>query len=206
MATPLIYLASRSPRRRELLDQIGIAHDVLDVEADESWDGSEPARVHVVRLALAKAQIGWAQVEATRPLPVLAADTAVVLDDEILGKAERPHEAMAMLRRLSGRTHWVFTGVAVIDAQGIARHRLSGSRVSFRAMGAAEIRSYVDTGEPLGKAGAYAIQGLAATFIERLEGSYSGVMGLPLYETGELLRSASVQAGFVPTAAGEAEA
>lgn len=192
MTTPLIYLASRSPRRRELLDQIGIAHDVLDIEADESWDGAEPPRAHVIRLALAKAQLGWAQVKEGTPLPVLAADTAVVLDDQILGKAEQPHEAMAMLKRLSGRSHWVFTGVALIDASGIARHELSISRVNFRALSAEAVRAYVDTGEPLGKAGAYAIQGFAATNIERLEGSYSGVMGLPLYETAALLRAAGL--------------
>lgn len=192
MSSPLIYLASRSPRRRELLDQIGIAHDVLDIEADESWDGEEPPRAHVIRLALAKAQLGWAQVKESRPLPVLAADTTVVLDDQIIGKAEQPHEAMAMLKRLSGRSHWVFTGVALIDASGIARHELSISRVNFRAMTAEAVRAYVDTGEPLGKAGAYAIQGFAAINIERLEGSYSGVMGLPLYETAALLRAAGL--------------
>jgi septum formation protein len=145
-----------------------------------------------VRLAIAKAQLGWAQVKGVNPRPVLAADTAVVLDDQVLGKAGQPHEAMAMLKRLSGRSHWVYTGVALIDAEGVARNALSVSRVVFRALSAEEVRAYVDSGEPLGKAGAYAIQGLAATNIERLEGSYSGVMGLPLYETAALLRAAAV--------------
>ncbi|MFO1435844.1 MAG: Maf family protein [Gammaproteobacteria bacterium] len=192
MKSASIYLASRSPRRRELLDQIGVQHEVLDVEVDESWDGEEPARVHATRLALNKAQLGWAKVKDTHARAVLAADTVVALDDMILGKAEKPHEAMAMLRQLSGRSHWVLTGVALIDAQGIARHALSTSRVVFRTLSIEEVRGYVDTGEPLGKAGAYAIQGLAAMYIERIEGSYSGVMGLPLYETASLLRAAEI--------------
>jgi septum formation protein len=187
-----IYLASRSPRRRELLEQIGVGHIVLDVEADESWDGREPPRAHVVRLALEKARLGWGQVRESRPLPVLAADTAVVLDDAILGKAEQDHEAVAMLKRLSGRSHWVFSGVALIDLQGEERVAVNMSRVVFRALTAGEIRAYCDTREPLGKAGGYAIQGRAAAFIERLEGSYSSVMGLPLYETATLLRAAAV--------------
>jgi septum formation protein len=190
-----IYLASRSPRRRELLEQIGVAHVELDVEADESWDGKEPPRAHVMRLALEKARLGWGQVRGSRPLPVLAADTAVVLDDAILGKAEQDHEAAAMLKRLSGRSHRVYSGVALIDLQGEERVAVNMSRVVFRALTAEEIRAYCDTGEPLGKAGGYAIQGRAAAFIERLEGSYSSVMGLPLYETAALLRAAAVPIG-----------
>lgn len=189
---PCIYLASRSPRRRELLVQIGVRHAPLEVEIDESWDGEEPPRAHVTRLALEKARRGWAEVATSRPLPVLAADTAVVLDDAILGKAEQIHEAVAMLKRLSGRSHWVFSGVALVDLQGEQRSVVNMSRVVFRALSAEEIRAYCGTGEPLGKAGGYAIQGRAAAFIERLEGSYSGVMGLPLCETAALLRAAAV--------------
>ncbi|MCG3144495.1 MAG: Maf-like protein YhdE [Gammaproteobacteria bacterium] len=189
---PRIYLASQSPRRRELLLQIGVSHAPLDVVVDESWDGEEPPRAHVTRLALEKARRGWAEVATSRPLPVLAADTAVVLDDAILGKAEQTHEAVAMLKRLSGRSHWVLSGVALVDLQGEERSVVNMSRVVFRALSAEEIRAYCDTGEPLGKAGGYAIQGGAAAFIERLEGSYSGVMGLPLYETAALLRAAAV--------------
>lgn len=189
---PCIYLASRSPRRRELLAQIGVDHAPLDVEVDESWDGEEPPRVHVMRLALEKARRGRAEAATSRPLPVLAADTAVVLDDEILGKAEQIHEAAAMLKRLSGRSHWVYSGVALIDLRGEERSIVNMSRVVFRALSAEEIRAYCGTGEPLGKAGGYAIQGRAAAFIERLEGSYSGVMGLPLCETAALLHAAAV--------------
>lgn len=192
-SAPRIYLASRSPRRRELLSQIGVDHALLDVEVDESWDGEEPPRAHVLRLALEKARRGWAEVATSRPLPVLAADTAVVLDDTILGKAEQIHDAVAMLKRLSGRSHRVYSGVALIDSRGEARSVVNMSRVVFRALSAEEIRAYCETGEPLGKAGGYAIQGRAAAFIERLEGSYSGVMGLPLYETAALLHAAAVQ-------------
>jgi septum formation protein len=189
---PQIYLASRSPRRRQLLDQIGVAHAAIDIEADETWDGTEPALTHVVRLALAKARLGWERIKDSRPMPVLGADTAVVLDDQILGKVEQDHEAVAMLRRLSGRSHHVYTGIALVDCQGRDHSAVSVSRVCFSPLSIEEIRSYCDTGEPLGKAGAYAIQGRAAAFIERLEGSYSGVMGLPLYETAGLLRAAGV--------------
>lgn len=191
-SAPCIYLASRSPRRRQLLAQIGVGHAPLDVEVDERWDGEEPPRAHVMRLALEKGRRGWAEVARSRPLPVLAADTAVVLDDAILGKAEQIHEAAAMLKRLSGRSHWVYTGVALIDLRGEERSVVNVSRVVFRALSAEEIRGYCDTGEPLGKAGGYAVQGRAAAFIERIEGSYSGVMGLPLYETAALLRAAAV--------------
>lgn len=187
-----IYLASQSPRRRQLLEQIGIAHEVIAVEADESWDGSEPPGEHVLRLAVEKARLGRARITGGRALPILAADTAVVLDDQILGKAGEDHEAVAMLRRLSGRSHWVFSGVVLIDTGERVLSAVNVSRVCFRPLSAEEIRAYCDSGEPLGKAGAYAIQGRAAAFVERLEGSYSGVMGLPLYETANLLRAAGV--------------
>ena len=187
----MIYLASRSPRRRQLLEQVGVTYELVDVEVDEGWDGQEPARVHVVRLALEKARLGWEKVMEARALPVLAADTAVVLDDAILGKAERQAEAEAMLQRLSGRSHWVYSGVALVGAGG-ERSAVSISRVCFRPLSDTEIRAYCASGEPVGKAGAYAIQGRAGAFVERLEGSYSGVMGLPLYETDSLLKAAGV--------------
>jgi septum formation protein len=184
-----LYLASRSPRRRQLLDQLGLSHVVLEVEVDESWDGREPPAEHVRRLALAKARIGRALLPAGRPAVVLAADTAVVIDGTILGKAEDLAAACRMLALLSGRPHRVYTGVAVIDGEGGEHWAVSETVVYFRTLAAAEIDAYCATGEPLGKAGAYAIQGRAAAFIERIEGSYSGVMGLPLFETAELLKT-----------------
>ena len=180
-----IYLASKSPRRQELLRQIGIDFEPVDIHIDETWDGVEPAKTYVQRMAREKATAARKIIPGQQP--VLAADTVVVLDDRILGKAETKEEARAMLGRLSGRTHHVYSAVALItdSEQG----RLNISRVSFRPLTAGMINIYCETGEPLGKAGAYAIQGRAAAFIERLEGSYSGVMGLPLYETMVMLRS-----------------
>lgn len=189
----MIYLASRSPRRRQLLEQIGVSHEVIDVETDEGWDGAEPARLHVTRLALEKARLGFERIAPAHRRPVLAADTAVVLDERILGKAETPAEARDMLRELSGRSHLVYSGVALIDGNGAELSALSISRVCFRPLSEAEIDAYCAGGEPLGKAGAYAIQGRAAAFVERVEGSYSGIMGLPLYETAELLKAAGIR-------------
>ncbi len=188
--TPALYLASRSPRRRQLLEQTGVAYAAVDVEVDERCNGAEPARVHVVRLAVTKAMQG--RERTGMPLPVLAADTAVVLDDEILGKAANCAETVAMLKRLAGRSHQVYSAVALLPADGRVRTELSISRVCFRPLSDAEIARYCHTGEPFGKAGGYAIQGLAAAFIERLEGSFSGVMGLPLFETARLLRAAGI--------------
>ncbi len=178
-----IYLASRSPRRRELLEQIGIDYELVDVEVNEDWDGQELAEDYVCRVSREKAQAGVAMVSPD--VPLLAADTAVVLDGEILGKADTPTMATDMLTRLSGKTHRVLSAVTVVS--GPARTQISESQVSFRPLTAEEIATYVNTGEPLGKAGGYGIQGYAAAFIEKLVGSYSGVMGLPLYETYELL-------------------
>ena len=141
----------------------------------------------MARLAVDKANLGAARIAEKRRWPIVAADTVVVLDDRILGKAERPHEATAMLTALSGRSHWVYTGVAVLSTAGDLKQLVSASRVVIQPLTAEAIKAYVDTGEPLGKAGAYAIQGRAAIFIERLEGSYSGVVGLPLYETAQML-------------------
>lgn len=178
-----VYLASRSPRRRELLEQIGIEFELVDVEIDENWNGTEKAEDYVCRIAREKAEAGYAMV--TNDLPLLAADTAVVLDGDILGKAESPAMATEMLTRLSGKSHRVLSAVTVI--KNGPRTVMNESIVSFRSLKPEEIKSYVDSGEPIGKAGGYAIQGYAAVFIEQLQGSYSSVMGLPLYETYELL-------------------
>lgn len=188
-----LRLASRSPRRQQLLAQLGVAFEVLDVEVDERWDGEEPARLHVPRLALEKARAGVACLPGSPRPPVLAADTAVVLDDEVLGKAEDAQGARRMLERLSSRAHQVYTAVALDPGDGRpARVALSVSTVCMAPLSPAELGHYLASGEPLGKAGGYAIQGLAAAFIARLEGSYSGVMGLPLYETAALLREAGL--------------
>ena len=188
MDPPLqIALASRSPRRRELLAQIGVRHRVVDVDIDESPRPAEVPAEYVLRLALAKAREGHGLEPG---LPVLGADTAVVVDDAILGKPADRAEAMAMLARLSAREHRVLTAVALVgDSEAT---RLSVSHVRFRAVGADEAAAYWATGEPADKAGAYAIQGLGALFVETLAGSYSGVMGLPLFETAELLRHAGI--------------
>lgn len=178
-----IYLASRSPRRRELLKQIGIDFELVDIEVNEDWDGQELAEDYVCRVSREKAHAGVAMVSPD--VPLLAADTAVVLDGEILGKADTALMATDMLTRLSGKTHLVLSAVTVVSES--TRTLINESQVSFRPLTAEEIEAYINTGEPLGKAGGYAIQGYAAAFIEKLVGSYSGVMGLPLYETYELL-------------------
>ncbi len=182
----MLYLASQSPRRRELLGQIGVEHAVLDVAVDETPQPRESAEDYVHRLALAKAWAGHAR----RPGElVLGADTAVVLDGHILGKPEDAAQARAMLLALGGREHRVLTGIAMVSA-GYEGYRLSDSRVSFRRLDVAEADAYWATGEPADKAGGYAIQGRGAVFVAHLSGSYSGVMGLPLFETAELLREA----------------
>jgi len=195
-----IYLASGSPRRRELLRQIGVSFRVIGAELDETALEGESAAAYVSRLAEAKAAVGW---EGSRDLrdgdldddaraaPVLAADTAVVLNGEILGKPADMHAAIAMLLKLSGRAHEVLTAVALRTAAGLEL-KVSRSLVKFRTVDPKEARAYWDTGEPRDKAGAYAIQGYAAVFIADLEGSYSGVMGLPLFETAQLLTAAGV--------------
>jgi len=181
-----ICLASRSPRRRELLNQLGITYRVLEIDVDEAWDGFEPARILVPRLAMAKARAGAAVVTATDV--IIGADTEVVLDDRILGKPADEEAARAMLMALSGRTHLVYSAVAVVGAaEAVA---LNVSRVSFARLSEQDCLDYCASGEPFGKAGGYAIQGRAAAFISRLEGSYSSVVGLPLYETAMLLARA----------------
>lgn len=189
--SPLIYLASRSPRRGELLNQIGVPHEVVKVDVNEGWHQGEPARDYVVRLALAKARAGRQRLTLGQKRPVLAADTAVVVDDEILGKPCNQDDALRMMELLSGRSHEVCTGVALLDEQ--ERSRLSVSEVRFREIRSAEAQAYWESGEPADKAGGYAIQGLGAVFVEELRGSFSGVMGLPLFETAELLKESGIR-------------
>jgi septum formation protein len=196
-----IYLASRSPRRRELLHQIGIAFEVLplrhdmqhNVDVDETPLAGEVPNAYVMRIARAKAVAGWRQIiaQSLPHHPVLAADTTVVLDDEIVGKPDNAEHAQILLRRLSGKAHQVLTAIAVAYADRIET-ALSTSTVEFRELGNDEISRYVTTGEPLDKAGAYAIQGRAAVFVRAINGSYSGIMGLPLYEAAELLRKLGI--------------
>jgi septum formation protein len=188
MSRRFIYLASASPRRQELLRQIGVPFQVIAANVDESVRAGEAAQEYVARLASAKAHAGW---QSKRDAPVLAADTTVIVDGAILGKPAGRQEAMDMLLRLSGRTHQVLTAVALRYEQG-TQSRTSHSLVTFRRIDSAEAAAYWDTGEPRDKAGAYAIQGRAAVFIAELRGSYSGVMGLPLFETAELLQAAGI--------------
>jgi septum formation protein len=183
-----IILASGSPRRVELLRQIGVAHRVHVADIDESRRPDEPPAAYVSRLAREKSERVWQRDAA---LPVLAADTAVVLDQELFGKPRDPSEGVRMLKALSGRTHRVYTAVALRQAAGVSE-ALSVSEVTFRVLGEQELARYWATGEPMGKAGGYAIQGFAASFITHLAGSYSGVMGLPLAETSALLSAAGV--------------
>ncbi|HEY7840629.1 MAG TPA: Maf family protein [Gammaproteobacteria bacterium] len=183
-----IYLASRSPRRAALLDQIRVRYQVLEVDVDETWNGKEPPQAFVTRLALEKARAG--RRIAPEALPVLGADTEVVLDDRILGKPADRDAALAMLRSLSGRSHLVYSAVALEHRSEDVR--LSVTRVEFRAVTPEECLRYVDSGEPFGKSGGYGIQGLGALFVTRLEGSFSGVVGLPLLETGALLEAAGI--------------
>jgi septum formation protein len=183
--SPFVYLASGSPRRRELLAQLGVRCEVVPVAVDEAPRPGETAADLVCRLAAAKAAAGI----AARPAPgapVVAADTSVALGTELFAKPADEADAARILARLSGRTHEVYTAVALADGQR-ERVALSRSEVTFRALTAAEIAAYWRTGEPADKAGAYAIQGRGAQFIAELKGSYSGVMGLPLFETARLL-------------------
>jgi septum formation protein len=190
MSPAFVYLASGSPRRRELLQQIGVPFRVLGCDVDEAAHPGEAAQSYVARIAAAKAEAGW-QGKPGVEAPVLAADTAVALDSRILGKPRDRADAVQMLLDLSGRTHEVLTAVVLRTAAG-ALSRISHSLVTFRNIQSAEAGVYWDTGEPCDKAGAYAIQGRAAVFIAELRGSYSGVMGLPLFETAELLGSAGI--------------
>jgi nucleoside triphosphate pyrophosphatase len=188
----LIYLASASPRRSALLDQIGVAHSVQPVDVDETARSGEAPAEYVRRLAVLKAETLWQKLAAPQRQPVLGADTAVVLDDQILGKPRDENDCVRMLTLLSGRTHQVFTAVAL--RASTCQSRVNVSEVTFRELADEEIRRYWRSGEPADKAGAYAVQGRAALFIERIAGSYSGIMGLPLFETGELLTAIGARA------------
>jgi septum formation protein len=185
----MIRLASASPRRRELLAQIGVPHVVTVPHVDESAYANERPHDYVQRIARAKAEAVWS---IDKSLPVLSADTTVVLDGTMFGKPGDRTEALDMLARLSGRTHDVLTAVALVHGDGLAL-RMSVSEVRFRTLTEEECGAYWETGEPRDKAGGYAIQGLAAVFIESMTGSYSGVMGLPLFETAALLQEAGLR-------------
>jgi septum formation protein len=185
-----IYLASSSPRRRELLSQIGVSFQALSPDIPEQPLPDESPEAYVRRLALEKAAAGLALADG--PAIVIGSDTSVVLDDDILGKPRDQADGLAMLARLSGRGHRVLTAVAMMDETGRRVSRLSVSEVVFRNLGTEECLAYWQSGEPADKAGGYAIQGRGAMFIEHLSGSYSGVMGLPLFETAELLQGFGV--------------
>lgn len=194
-ALPFVYLASQSPRRQALLDQIGVTYKVLlptDAEAAEALEAvlpQESALRYVKRVTRLKvlAALEQIQLQSLEAAPVLCADTTVVVDGHILGKPANASEATQMLSLLSGKTHQVLTAVAIGHNQDI-HLALSRSRVKFASMTAADIQDYVASQEPMGKAGAYAIQGRASAFISHTSGSYSGIMGLPLYETSQLLK------------------
>lgn len=187
----MLYLASKSPRRRELLTRLGLEFGVLDLEVPEHRQPNEPALEYVRRVAREKAGAGLLQVLGNPTALVLGSDTEVVLDDEVFGKPRDADDAAAMLRKLSGRTHQVISAVSLVSRSREAQ-ALSVSKVSFAELDEATIARYVASGEPEGKAGAYAIQGGAEVFVRHLAGSYSGVMGLPLHETARLLREFGV--------------
>ena len=197
---PLLCLASASPRRRELLAQLGVPHVLAVPDIDETVLAGEPAADYVVRMARAKAGIAHPDGEG---LPVLAADTTVVIEERICGKPADAEEGIAMLLRLSGRSHEVLTAVA-LAVRGEVNHRLSRSEVRFRHLSLTEATAYWNSGEPRDKAGSYAVQGHGAVFVEHLSGSYSGVMGLPLFETAELLAAAGVSYWLDTAVAGAA--
>ncbi|MCY7306406.1 MAG: Maf family nucleotide pyrophosphatase [Rhodoferax sp.] len=192
---PFIYLASQSPRRSQLLDQLGVAHALLlpgpeeDAEALEALRAGETPAAYVARVSLLKldAALRRRRARGLRAAPVLCADTTVALGRRILGKPADAAEAKCMLHDLAGRTHQVLTAVAVGNTNRQLQS-VSVSRVRLAPMSADAIRSYVASGEPMGKAGAYAVQGRVAGFIEHISGSYSGIMGLPLFETAQMLR------------------
>ena len=191
-----VYLASQSPRRRQLLEQLGVAYELLlpddseDAEALEVVLPNEAPRAYVQRVTQLKLDAALARMKKRQlpTAPVLCSDTTVALGKTILGKPESNQDAQRMLRTLSGQTHRVLTALAL----GTPRQReqaLSISSVRFADMTAAQIKSYADSGEPMGKAGAYAVQGRAAAYIAHISGSYSGIMGLPMFETAQLLRA-----------------
>lgn len=193
---PVLCLASASPRRRDLLASIGVSVSVLPSDVDETPLADEPAEAYVERLAIAKADMAMSKTT----LPVLGADTAVVIDGVILGKPRDEQDAAAMLHQLSGRSHQVLTAVAVTGPQGVLSCCVT-THVKMRVIHQAEIVRYWQTGEPADKAGGYAIQGLAAAFVEEIHGSHSAVVGLPLFETTRLLcqQGVPIWAGQFPS-------
>lgn len=189
-----IYLASRSPRRGELLGQIGVTYEVLPSDVDEAVLMDESPEHYVLRLAREKAAVCMQRLAAQgMPIrPVLAADTTVCIDGMILGKPENDADAATMLRRMSDRWHMVHTAIALAEGDRI-EVALSSTQVEVAPLTEAEIDAYIASGEPRDKAGSYGIQGLAGAFVRRIEGSYSGVMGLPVYETAQLLNKFGVR-------------
>jgi septum formation protein len=186
MNLPKVYLASGSPRRRELLTQIGVEFDKLTLDVDESRLVGESPLDYVQRIATAKAQAGWQSLGQGERRPVIGADTSVVIGQDVLGKPKSAADAKSMLQRISNSQHDVLTAVSVIyDKQVLTK--VSCNKVTFAPISEAELDWYIATGEGEDKAGSYAVQGLAARFIEQIEGSYSGIMGLPLRETTALL-------------------
>jgi septum formation protein len=198
MSKPFIYLASQSPRRSELLLQIGInfkplllSDDPRNIPAvDETPHANEIAAEYTKRICLAKAEAAWESLQYRKlpQAPVLAADTIVAIDDKIIGKPKNSADAAATLRLLSGRQHQVYSAVAM-KLNGRFEMQLSTTAVNFMPLGEARIQRYIRSGEAQDKAGAYGIQGIAAAFVQRIEGSYSGVVGLPLFETVQILNS-----------------
>lgn len=187
----MLYLASQSPRRAELLTRLGLRFGRIDLDIPEHRQPSESAEEYVRRVAREKAGAGLLQVVSTPGAVVLGADTEVVLGDEVFGKPQDEADAAAMLRRLSGRSHRVISAVSVVSAAREAQ-ALSATEVTFAELSEEDIADYLASGEAMGKAGAYAIQGRAEQFVARIDGSYSGVMGLPMHETATLLKQFGV--------------
>ncbi len=183
-----LYLASASPRRRDLLKQLGLRFARLDVDIDESPAPDEPPQTCVARLARAKAEAGWHSVQRQQSIPVLGADTIVVVNAAILGKPADAADAQRMLRLLSGRAHQVMTSVVVCYNERVMARTVI-SDVHFTTLSEDQINAYWRSGEGRDKAGAYAIQGIGGMFVERIAGSYSAIVGLPLFETAQLLRT-----------------
>lgn len=184
-----LILASASPRRRELLAQLGVVFCVEPAEIDETPHPGESAVAFAQRMARDKAQAAYQRSHAS--LPVLAADTVVSIDQQILGKPQDRADAIMMLQSLSGRSHWVYSALALRCSSGL-QEKLSATQVWFKPLSLEAISAYWETGEPKDKAGAYGIQGLGGLFVERIDGSYTGVMGLPIFETGQLLAACGI--------------
>ncbi len=189
---PLLYLASASLRRQILLQQIGIPFQCLPIQIAEEISTGESPKHYADRLALAKAQAGWQSAERKQVCPALGADTIVVFNENILGKPRNKEDGIQMLRLLSGNTHEVLISIAIVQNDHVAI-ACSVSRVQFRDIASSEMEAYWNTQEPVDKAGGYAIQGTGAIFVKHIEGSYSGIMGLPLYETALLLNEFNIR-------------